>query len=496
MSNKIKNNGQVFTPDYLVKNILDEAGYYGENILQKHCMENSCGSGAFLCEIIKRYYNEYVAFYHTANGVEEHLSQYIHAIEIDNYIFNVDLQKNLKNLCKSLHLKEVDFDIRHADTLTVSDYDNKMDFVVGNPPYVRVHNLNEGYNTVKKYAFATGGMTDLYLVFFEIGFRMLKEGGHLCYITPSSWLNSVAGANLRDYIRKNRNLISLIDLAHYQAFRVTTYTLISHFRKGINTDNFAYYEYDIENRDKKYIETLCINEIDINGYFYLAYRKTLNQLREIIMNRGLKLAVVKNGFATLSDKVFIAQDFPFTQHVIPAIKASTGKWYKAFFPYDTKGKPLDKEKIFNNQDIAEYLYLHKENLLKGQKEGSNPQWYLYGRTQALKDVYVNKISINTCIKDVSSIKINHVPRGCGLYSGLYILTNADIDTITKILYNEDFIKYISSLKKYKSGGYYTFNSKDIELYLNYHLNILQTNGSITIKSINKQGISQCNQTLF
>ncbi len=496
MSNKIKNNGQVFTPDYLVKNILDEAGYYGENILQKHCMENSCGSGAFLCEIIRRYYNEYVAHYQTAQGVEEHLSQYIHAIEIDSYTYNVDLKTNLEELCGSLHLKEVNFDIRHADTLTVSDYDNKMDFVIGNPPYVRVHNLNNEYNAVKKYTFATGGMTDLYLVFFEIGFRMLKEGGHLCYITPSSWLNSVAGTNLRDYIRKNHNLVSLIDLAHYQPFKVTTYTLISHFRKGINTDTFDYYEYDIENQDKKYVETLSINEIDINGYFYLASCKTLNQLREIIMNRGLKLAVVKNGFATLADKVFIAQNFPFTQYVIPTIKASTGKWYKAFFPYDTNGKPLEKDKIFSNTDIAEYLYLHKGDLLKEQNEEINPQWYLYGRTQALKDVYVNKIAINTCVKGVSSIKINQVPQGSGLYSGLYIITDADIDVITEILYNEDFIKYISSLKKYKSGGYYTFNSKDVELYLNYHLNILQAHGSISIKSINKQGIPECNQTLF
>jgi len=34
-------------------------------------------------------------------------------------------------------------------------------------------------------------------VFFELGLRMLSAGGRLCYITPSSWLNSLAGENMR-----------------------------------------------------------------------------------------------------------------------------------------------------------------------------------------------------------------------------------------------------------------------------------------------------------
>lgn len=44
---KIKNLGQIFTPNFLVK-----------NILQKHIIDNSCGNGAFLCEIVKIYINE------------------------------------------------------------------------------------------------------------------------------------------------------------------------------------------------------------------------------------------------------------------------------------------------------------------------------------------------------------------------------------------------------------------------------------------------------
>ena len=34
---------------------------------------------------------------------------------------------------------------------------------------------------------------------------------------------------------------------------------------------------------------------------------------------------------------------------------------------------------------------------------------------------------------------------------------------------DSVIKYLKSLRKYKSGGYYTFSSKDLEKYLMYRL---------------------------
>ena len=55
-----KENGRVYTPTYMVDNILNLSGYYGEQILNKHAIDNSCGDGAFLCRIINRYCTEYL----------------------------------------------------------------------------------------------------------------------------------------------------------------------------------------------------------------------------------------------------------------------------------------------------------------------------------------------------------------------------------------------------------------------------------------------------
>lgn len=487
MTNLIKHSGQVFTPEYLVNLILDEAGYNGVDILQKHCIDNSCGDGAFLCEIVSRY----IKAYREANEDQEKLPYeiftYIHGIELDPVAYQNCLD-NLKATCESLGVECNHFDVTNADTLSLHGFDGKMDFVIGNPPYVRVHNLDDSYDAVKSFSFANGGMTDLYLVFFEKGFQMLKDGGKLCYITPSSWLNSVAGGVMRDYIRRNHNLVSLIDLEHYQAFKATTYTLISLFEKGGRRNEFSYCVFDPNTLGKKHIENLSFSEIDINNYFYLAQHGILQSLKDILCSKLPKYVSVKNGFATLADKIFIADSFPFKEYVIRTIKASTGKWYHAFFPYDSNGKPIPKEQIFANQEVAEYLNSNKSNLLKDSTEDKNPYWYLFGRTQALKDVASDKLSLNTTIKDVKSLKINRVNAGEGLYSGLYILTDFDFDVIIDLLRTERFISYIASLKKYKSGGYYTYNSKDLESFLNYEIQKLIDNGNVQIPSTEQCGL--------
>lgn len=50
-----KSNGRIYTPDYIVDNILDLSGYTQDNVIRKHVIDNSCGDGAFLTKIVDRY---------------------------------------------------------------------------------------------------------------------------------------------------------------------------------------------------------------------------------------------------------------------------------------------------------------------------------------------------------------------------------------------------------------------------------------------------------
>ena len=55
---KHKTLGQVFTPDWVVNEILDLVNYSDAEILTRYILEPACGDGAFLKEIVKRYIKE------------------------------------------------------------------------------------------------------------------------------------------------------------------------------------------------------------------------------------------------------------------------------------------------------------------------------------------------------------------------------------------------------------------------------------------------------
>lgn len=485
-----KTYGRVYTPKFLVDVILNHTEYTSyDNIVGKHIIDNSCGDGAFLTEIVRRYCK---IFDGTVEELAKHLQTYIHGIEI-NRDEREKCVANLNKIASQYGIANVNWDILCADTLTVSTYNSKMDYVVGNPPYVRVHNLESSYDNVKTYKFANGGMTDLYLVFFEIGFNMLKPDGQLCYITPSSWLSSVAADNMRRYILNHQNLTSLIDLEHFQAFdKITTYTLISHFKKSYNRSTFNYYNYNSKVNCCDFVECLSLQDVYIDSCFYLGRKRDLAMLHKIKIAKCPKYVSVKNGFATLADAVFIGEHIPDSPITIKAIKGSTGKWYKCLFPYDEYGKPLPEDKIFENKEIKEHLIAHKADLLKGRKEFTG--WYLYGRTQALSDVYRPKLSINSLIRTKENLKLVELKSGEGIYSGLYAIANVSVSwqKIKDILNSNEFIEYVKLLKKYKSGGYYTYNSKDVEQFINYYLAYNEN----TKKYVIKQRISRQSPDLF
>ncbi len=50
----VKQSGQVYTPQWLVSRILDEAGYVGEAVGQWRLLDPACGDGQFLVEVVRR----------------------------------------------------------------------------------------------------------------------------------------------------------------------------------------------------------------------------------------------------------------------------------------------------------------------------------------------------------------------------------------------------------------------------------------------------------
>ncbi|MCL2855974.1 MAG: SAM-dependent methyltransferase [Defluviitaleaceae bacterium] len=460
-----KAKGRVYTPPYIVSNILDLCDYDGAQILGKHIIDNSCGDGAFLVEIVRRYCQVALSFGMPKPQIAIELGTFIHGIEIDSE----ECLKCLHNLSKVVDcygITNVNWDIVCADALTVKSYNGNMDYVVGNPPYVRVHNLNDSYDAVKQFSFAEGGMTDLYIVFYEIGLMMLNQTGVLGYISPSSLFNSLAGATARKHFVSKRSIKKVVDLKHFQPFdAATTYTTIMILTAEENSF-VDYFGYDDSNHASYAVSKLTYDDFNINSYFMFGNEDMLMRLKKIASFESANtICVVKNGFATLCDDFFVG-NFDFTDHTIPIIKASTGATAQCIYPYDKLGKPIALDDLLENLSIKNRYEQYKQRLKKRSIDKNSP-WYVFGRSQGINDVYKQKYAINALIRDASDIKLNPAGAGVGVYSGLYILSDACFEQIKKILLADEFVEYVSMLGKYKSGGYYTYSSKDLSRYLNY-----------------------------
>lgn len=451
--------GKVYTPTKIVRLILDLTGYQGDAIHNKHVIDNSCGDGAFLCEIVRRYCN----LANKDTNLKDELETYIHGIDIDEIAVK-ECRQNLNLIAKEFGLTDLNWDVKPSDALFDRSFNNKMNFVVGNPPYIRIHNVNNIREIKTHFKYFQNGMSDLYLAFFEIGLNMLAEKGTLGYITPSSYFNSLAGVEMRaDFVK--RNLINtVVDLKHIQVFdNATTYTAITILKKGRLKSDVNYQEY------KQAPVILNSNDFYFDKKFSFAKKSDLSFLKEVASSESQNEIKVKNGFATLCDSVFIANSFPFeSDYIIPVIKASKGEYKKIIFPYDNSSVLLS-ENTLKGTAVYQYLCEHYSQLENRSLE-DHSKWYSFGRTQGIADVYKDKLTLNTIIRNVSDLKILSAPNGTGVYSGLYITSSSyPLNQIKEILLTDEFVKYVKLLAKYKSGGYYTFSSKDVQKYLDYKI---------------------------
>ena len=470
---KVKNNGKIYTPTPIVRLLLDYCGYVpGEYIKKKHVIDNSCGDGQILCEIVERYIQSCDVF----DNILDDLRTYIHGIELNESESEV-CKSNLNNVLKRYKLGEIDWDIRCGNALTFTEFNGNMDFVIGNPPYVRMKNIkqsdgkNDNYQIIKNYHFSSKGMSDLYLAFYELGLRMLNENGTLCYIAPSTWINSASGEPMRNHILAEKDLAGVIDFEHTQVFEnAQTYVMIALFDKK----QHQYIRYDKYSPDNRFVpvSVLTYDEVFIDGKMYFASPEECQLIKDVLKVQK-KQVEVKNGYATLADDIFI-DDLPqFKDYTIPILKGSTGQWKRCLFPYDSQMRLIPLSKIRETSpDVYEYLMKNREKLEKRTYDSKDTPdtWHCIGRSQGLKDTYTDRIGINSIVKCPDDLKIIPVKSGEGIYSGLYIKTELPLETIEGILRTNDFIEYVESLRKYKSGGYYTFSSNDVEQYINYKLN--------------------------
>ncbi|MGI6655460.1 MAG: Eco57I restriction-modification methylase domain-containing protein [Desulfobulbus sp.] len=130
---------------------------------------------------------------------------------------------------------QVDFDFRLMFS-EVWHHKGGFDVVIGNPPYVQIQKFSgqqvqKDWEAQRYESFVRTG--DIYCLFYEKGYQLLKDKGVLAFITSNKWMRAAYGKKLRRFFLSTVDIKQLIDFGDSPIFsEATTYTNILLFEKG------------------------------------------------------------------------------------------------------------------------------------------------------------------------------------------------------------------------------------------------------------------------
>lgn len=243
---------------------------YREWLLSLTICDPACGSGAFLNQALEflmgehAYVDELKTQLFGGGIIFQDVSNHI----LENNIYGVDINEESVEIAKlSLWLRTaqrgrklttLNNNIKCGNSL-IDDFaiarekafdwkkefpdvfsNGGFDIVIGNPPYVKLETIKEASESLSRMKYSTFDKRgDLYVLFVEKGFSLLKKDGHISYIMPNKWLQAGYGKKLREYFL-TKQLDRLIDFGDIQIFEgATTYPVIFLARQNKPKETFS-----------------------------------------------------------------------------------------------------------------------------------------------------------------------------------------------------------------------------------------------------------------
>jgi hypothetical protein len=213
-------HGVVLTKPHIVQLILDLANYTSQrNLAKLRLLEPSCGDGVFLLEAVRRL----LASAKLHRVPVARFGDVIRAYDIDETSV-----ARTKAVVGSL-LAESGVDRETIESLVVqwihqADFllapiVGSFDVIVGNPPYVRIEQLDPQLQSMYRRRFETiFDRADLYIAFIERSLELLSEKGLLSFICADRWTMNRYGAPLRSLIAREYGVRVYVDLHQASPF--------------------------------------------------------------------------------------------------------------------------------------------------------------------------------------------------------------------------------------------------------------------------------------
>lgn len=450
-----KKDGIYYTPDYIVRYIVDNSlgaylreheemfkqeyglkgditdknyekrekqayGKYQDFLQRIKVLDPACGSGAFLVYVFDYLLAENNRVADILGNTLFSNEEYIKSI-LQNNIYGVDLNEEsveitklslwLKTAYRGRKLTTLDSNIRCGNSLiddsdVVGDkafsWENQFtnimneggfDVVVGNPPYVRQELIRDqvGYLTSNYSTYA--GKADLYVYFFELAIKLLKEGGHFGYISSGKFLEANYGKPLLRFLGSNTKLEQLISFGDLEVFEgISAYPVIVIARKSHGQGPFLHVK--VENLDFSSLDSVVVKDAvskqmsDFVANDYKLIDSEISKLFEHLRQNSRKFTDVfpsptvgvKTG---LNDAYLSASGLPyvFGRDLKRYQTVKDGGLEKIIFPYKWTD---DGYSLLSEEDVGgiEQLRNHKRELssraiIREGIVGGNKVWYEY-----------------------------------------------------------------------------------------------------------------------
>jgi len=227
--------GIYYTPKYIVEHIVQQTvGYWFKNTpasteTAPSVLDMSCGSGSFLLAAYQRIVDRLSAKNSLAIGEKHRL--------LNRCIFGVDRDPRAVEIARlNLWLIGLNSRVSLPDLSTNIEQmaAGGFDIIVGNPPYVRIQNMEDQLEKrfYAEYFGAATGSFDLSVAFLEMALNLLKPGGVAGLIVSNALLKSNYAEYLRKRLIQDGVLRHVVDFTDQLVFRgVGAYTCLIFLQK-------------------------------------------------------------------------------------------------------------------------------------------------------------------------------------------------------------------------------------------------------------------------
>ncbi len=229
-------HGEVFTRRWVVELILDLSGYTTDRDLAAMvAVEPACGAGAFIGPMVARL----SASCRERGRALADVTEAIRAFDLLGHHVEASRRVAEKVLVDDgwpgRDAAAAAAAWVHEGDYLLGDREIGADFVLGNPPYIRLEDVPVERMAAYRAACPTmTGRADVYVGFYEVGLRTLKPGGVLGFICADRWMRNQYGRHLRQLVADSFSVDVTLTMHDVDAFQeqVSAYPAISIIRRA------------------------------------------------------------------------------------------------------------------------------------------------------------------------------------------------------------------------------------------------------------------------